>query len=255
MQKRLFSLVTLFMVVLGITLGAHAKDWPAPIKALEAHGIEVIGSFEAPGGVTGYAAVLQRQPLSLYLTTDGAHVIAGPMFDSKGNNVSEEPLDRLVSKPLGDKTWKQLESSTWIADGSKKAPRVVYVFTDPNCPYCHKFWSDARPWVKADKVQLRHVMVGILGPTSAGKAAALLTAKDPAATLNQHEQQQISGGLKPLNPIPAEARAQLDANYRLMGQLGSTATPSIFYKDASGRVQQVQGAPSTDLLNKVMGPR
>ena len=82
-----------------------------------------------------------------------------------------------ISKPLTEKTWKQLESSTWIADGSKKAPRVVYVFTDPNCPYCNKFWSDARPWVKADKVQLRHVMVGILGPTSPGKAAALLSAK------------------------------------------------------------------------------
>lgn len=255
MPTRLFFFITFFFSLLGLSLGAQAKDWPAPIKALEAHGIEVIGSFDAPGGLTGYAAVLEHQPISLYLTADGAHVIVGPMFDNKGGNVSEEPLDRLVSKPLTDKTWKQLESSTWIADGSKKAPRVVYVFTDPNCPYCHKFWNDARPWVKADKVQLRHVLVGILGPTSPGKAAALLLARDPVAALTQHEQQQTSGGLKPLNPIPAEVRAQLEANYRLMEQLGSSATPTIFYKDANGRLQKMQGAPSPEMLTKILGPR
>jgi len=36
--------------LLGIALGAQAKDWPAPIKALEAQGVEVIGTFAAPGG-------------------------------------------------------------------------------------------------------------------------------------------------------------------------------------------------------------
>ncbi len=255
MQTRPYFFPTLFCALLGLSLGAQAKDWPAPIKALEAQGVEVIGRFEAPGGVTGYAAVHQHQPISLYLTADGMQVIVGPMFDSKGNSLSDEPLDRLVSKPMADKAWKQLESSTWIADGSKTAARVVYVFTDPNCPYCNKFWSEARPWVKANKVQLRHVMVGILGPTSPGKAAALLTAKDPALALSQHGLQQTSGGLKPLNPIPADVRAQLEANYKLMEQLGSAATPSIFYKDASGRLQKMQGAPSADMLLKILGPR
>jgi len=97
-------------------------------------------------------------------------------------------------------------------------------------------------------------MVGILGPTSPGKAATLLSAKDPAAALSQHEL-QTSGGLKPLNPIPANVRAQLDANHRLMEQLGSSATPTIFYLDASGRLQKMQGAPSTEMLTKILGPR
>jgi thiol:disulfide interchange protein DsbG len=45
-----------------------------------------------------------------------------------------------------------LQNSSWIADGSIGARRVVYVFTDPNCPYCNKFWAEARPWVQAGKV-------------------------------------------------------------------------------------------------------
>lgn len=44
---------------------------------------------------------------------------------------------------MADAMWGQVEKSHWIADGSGKAPRIVYVLTDPNCPYCNKLWSDA----------------------------------------------------------------------------------------------------------------
>ena len=241
--------------LLGIALAAQAKDWPAPIKALEAQGIEVIGTFDAPGGLTGYAGMIEQQPLAIYLTADGKQAIVGSMIDAKGANLSREPLDRLASQPMTGKIWKQLESSAWIADGSKNAPRVIYTFTDPNCPYCNKFWNDARPWVNAGKVQLRHVIVAILMDTSAGKAAALLSAKDPQAALTQHEQQHAKGGVKPLSQVSEKIRTQLDANQKLMQQLGSSATPTILYKDSSGNLQKMQGAPSAEMLVKIMGPR
>ncbi len=238
-----------------LTSNAQAKDWPAPIKALEAQGVEVIGTFKAPGGLTGYAGVIEMQPLAIYLTADGKQAIVGSMIDAKGNNLSQKSLEKLVSKPMTDRAWKQLEQSTWIGDGKNNAPRIVYTFTDPNCPYCNKFWNDARPWVTSGKVQLRHVMVAILGPTSPGKAAAILNAGDPQAALTQHEQQHAAGGAKPLSQIPEKIRAQLDANQRLMQQLGSSATPTIFYKDASGKLQKMQGAPSGEMLTKILGPR
>lgn len=241
--------------LLGIALGAQAKDWPAPIKALEAQGVEVLGTFKAPGGLTGYAGMMAQQPLAIYLTADGKQAIIGSMIDAKGANLSQQPLDKLVNKPMTGKIWKQLENSTWIADGSKTAPRVVYTFTDPNCPYCNKFWNDARPWVSAGKVQLRHVIVAILTDTSAGKAAALLSAQDAQAALTQHEMQHASGGVKPLSQMPEKIRAQLDANQKLMQQLGASATPTIFYKDASGNLKKMEGAPPAEMLVKIMGTR
>ena len=255
MIKKPFVLFAVLFALLGMTLGAQAKDWPAPIKALEAQGVEMIGTFDAPGGLTGYAGVVEQRPLAIYLTADGKQAIVGSMIDAKGANLSQEPLNRLVSKPLTGKIWKQLEKITWIADGSKNAPRVIYTFTDPNCPYCNKFWNDARPWVKAGKVQLRHVIVAILGPTSPGKAAALLSAKDPQVALAEHEQRHASGGVKPLSQISATVRAQLDANQNLMEQLGASATPTIFYKDTGGNLQKIQGAPSPEMLTKILGPR
>ena len=255
MIKKPFVLLAVLFALLGITLGAQAKDWPAPIKALEAQGVEVIGTFDAPGGLTGYAGMIEQHPLAIYLTADRKQAIVGTMIDAKGENLSREPLERLVSKPMTGKIWKRLEKSTWIADGSNNASRVIYTFTDPNCPYCNKFWNDARPWVKSGKVQLRHVIVAILTDTSAGKAAALLSAKDPQAALSQHEQQHASGGVKPLSQISAKVRAQLDANQTLMQPLGASATPTIMYKDASGNLQKIQGAPSAEMLTTILGPR
>lgn len=255
MLKKSSRLIAAGLTLLALSLNALAKDWPAPVKALEAQGIEIMGSFKAPGGLTGYAGLVEQQSLAIYVTADGKQAIVGPMIDGKGNNLSQKPLEDLVGKPMTERVWKQLEKSTWIVDGKKNAPRVVYAFTDPNCPYCNKFWNDSRPWVDAGKVQVRHVMVGILRPDSPGKAAALLAAKDPQAAMARHEQQHAQGGVKPLDPIPANIRGQLDANQKLMQQLGSSATPTIFYKDAKGMLQSIQGAPSGEMLIKILGPR
>ena len=100
----------------------------------------------------------------------------------------------MLDKPIADADWGQLEKSHRIAGGRESAPRTVYVFTEPKGPYCNKLWADARPWVDAGKLQLRHVMVGILTPTSAGKAAALLDAKDPAAALDAHARADVVFG-------------------------------------------------------------
>ncbi len=48
---------------------------------------------------------------------------------------------------MSAKMWAKLEASAWVRDGKADAPRVVYTFSDANCPYCHNFWEAARPWV------------------------------------------------------------------------------------------------------------
>jgi thiol:disulfide interchange protein DsbG len=173
-----------------------------------------------------------------------------------------------AAAPAG--VWQQLEQSRWIADGRPQAPRVVYVFTDANCPYCAKFWSDARPWVDSGKVQLRHLLVGIIAPTSPGKAAALLTAPDPAAALAAHERgqgaeatttiasgnpQPLSGGtLKPLATIPPAIRAQIEANQKLMASLHIPGTPGVVWRDGKGAVHSAMGGRA-DNFPEIFGPR
>ncbi|MEO8935622.1 MAG: thiol:disulfide interchange protein DsbG [Burkholderiaceae bacterium] len=166
--------------------------------------------------------------------------------------------------------WKALEGSHWIEDGRASAPRTIYMFTDPNCPYCNKLWTDARPWVDAGKVQIRHVVVGILTPTSNGKAATLLAAPSPAKALANYEKgqsfstaQMIASGkvrpldadvLQPLGMIPTPIQNTLDANKNLMLSLGLEATPAVVWRDERGQVQILQGiAPGDE--SRVFGSR
>jgi thiol:disulfide interchange protein DsbG len=253
---------------IGATASGAAP--PAALKALEAQGLTVVGTFASPGGLTAWAAYSGQQPVALYAAPDGQHVIAGTMLDAQGNNVTRTALQQAVRAPMAAGAWKQLEASHWVADGKAGAPRTVYVFTDPNCPYCNKFWSDARPWVDSGKVQLRHVIVGILTPTSEGKAAALLSQKDPAAALAAYERSHVAdtakalaaghpkplaeGTVKPLATIPPALQEQLDANARLMQTLGLQATPAFAWRDAGGQMHTQTGA-APSMLATILGPR
>ena len=253
-MPRLRHLLTLLPLTLAATL-AQAEDLPAPIKQIEAKGAKIIGKFDAPSGLTGYAAQYQNRGMALYLTADGKHVIAGNLYDAQGNDLSTAPLEKLVYAPMAKEVWAKMEKSSWIQDGDTNAPRTVYLFSDPNCPYCNMFWEQARPWVKSGKVQLRHIMVGIIREDSPGKSAALLAAKDPAKALEDHEKAGKGSSLKALKDIPAAVQTKLAANMQLMEDLDLQATPAIFYMDAKGELQQQQGAPSPDKLAQILGPK
>ncbi|KPU53924.1 thioredoxin family protein [Pseudomonas fluorescens] len=233
----------------------QAEELPAPIKAIETRGATIVGEFTAPGGLRGYAARYNGQGLALYLTADGQHVLIGTLFDAQGEDLTGATLERLIYEPIAKEVLARLEKSTWIADGRKDAPRIVYMFDDPNCPYCNKFWHQARPWVESGKVQLRHIMVGLLSPDSAGKSAALLTDKQPEAALKQHE---VAGGgslLKSLETVPSNVQEQLDANLALMTELGSEATPTIVYRDSKGRLQMQKGLRPAQFMSELLGPK
>lgn len=264
------TVVVLIALASAVSLAFAAPPLPAPLQALEKKGLSVVGKFPSPSGMTAYAAHAGTAPMALYLMPDGKHVIVGTLFDATGKNLTVAGLEKVLAQPMTEAVWSKLEKSHWIADGREDAPRTVYVFTDPNCPYCNKLWADARPWVDAGKVQLRHVMVGILTPTSAGKAAALLGDKNPAAALDAYERRHVASNaktlasgrpkplgddsLKPLSVIPAGIAAQLDANAALMASYGLQATPALVWKDAKGGVQMRQGAPESDLA-AIFGPR
>lgn len=254
-RKRLSGLLAALCLLAMPFAQARAEALPAPIKAVQAQGVEIVGRFEAPDGLQGFAGKYQGQGMALYLTGDGQHVLLGTLLDAKGQDLSREPLERLVYAPLGEEMWARLEGSGWIADGRPDAARIIYMFSDPNCPYCNMFWKQARPWVESGKVQLRHIMVGMLRPDSAGKSAALLTAQQPERALHAHEEAAKGSTLKPLKKIPAEVRERLNGNLELMGELGATATPAIFYRDDAGRLQQQQGAPRPEKLAQIMGDR
>lgn len=239
----------LIALSLGTSLVCAEERHPPVVQQLVDRGIHIADSFDAPGGMTGYVGDIQGQPVAFYLTPDGEQVVVGPMLSASGENLTEAKIQELVVGPQNAKAWPALETAHWVRDGSADAPVVVYTFTDPNCPYCHRFQRAAQPWIDAGQVQLRHVVVGILRQDSLPKAATILGAEDPQAALHLNLDNSLQ-----VDPDRVKAFSdQVSANNELMASLGLSATPSTYYKDANGQIQMKQGAPSPQEMAIIMG--
>ena len=248
MLKRL-----LMLTLLPLTL--HAEDLPAPVKAIEKQGITIIKSFDAPGGMKGYLGKYQEMGVTIYVTPDGKHAISGYMYDETGTNLSEKLFNQELYGPAGRELWQRMEKADWILDGQKTAPRVVYVFADPYCPYCKQFWQQARPWVESGKVQIRTLMVGVIKPESPAAAAAILSAKDPAKSWHEYEQSNGKMTLALPKTIPPTIMRSLNLNQKIMDDLGANATPAIYYMNEENVLQQAVGLPDAEKLKTIMGEK
>src|SRR3569833_500927 len=103
-----------------------------------------------------------------------------------------------ISAPQGSATglMQRLDRAKWIATGAKSAERVVYMFTDPDCPFCNDLWK-AMQKARAPEVQIRYLLVAVIDADSKGKDVAILEAKDPAAALDKSERNFEHGGIAP----------------------------------------------------------
>lgn len=256
MFTRTFFL-SMFLGLASLAVSASSaaadKDVPPVIQALEKQGLTHVREFKVGPDLRGFAAVAGQRPLAIYVTPDG-NAIVGTRVSPEGHALDEQKLDELAAKPMSDAIWQKLGSATWVRDGKADAPRIVYTFSDPNCPYCNRFWETSRPWVEAGKVQLRHVIVGVIKADSSTKAAAILGAPDPTAALALNERNFRKGGITPATSVPENIRATLDANQALMAELGFNGTPGIVFQDKDGLVQRINGLPQKQVLADVLGP-
>lgn len=232
------------------TLGS---DTPAVIRALAREGLQDLQPFDTGTELRGFAGVAGQQPIAVYVLRDGSAIV-GARLSADGKPLDDERVGRLVAQPMSEAIWSKLAASTWVQDGNTDAPRVVYTFSDPNCTYCHRFWTSARPWVDSGKVQLRHIMVGVIKANSSTKAAAILGADDRTAALLHNERQFDNGGIAPAPHVSPDIARTLDTHQQLMAELGFRGTPGIVYRDADGSLQRVNGMPRAEALATVMGP-
>lgn len=132
MKKGLFLLSLLAASVTGV---AQADD--AGIQqALKGLGIEKAEIKPSP--VAGLQTVFTDNGV-LYVTSDGTHVLQGPMYDISGKmpvNVTNQMLNQRLEKLAPEMI-------------VYKAPQEKYsitVFTDITCGYCHKLHSQMKEY-------------------------------------------------------------------------------------------------------------
>jgi thiol:disulfide interchange protein DsbG len=149
---------------------------------------------------------------------------------------------------------QRLDRATWIASGAESPQRVVYVFTDPDCPYCNDLWK-AMQTARAPDVQVRYLLVAVIDADSKGKAGAILESKDRAATLDRAERNYDHGGIAPQPTLLPATSETISFNADLMGALHIFGTPGLVYLDEHNQVKVFAGMPDERQLRAIVGRR
>ena len=255
MEKSISGLSALISAAFFFSATTHASGGhPDIIRQVTDRGLKVVSSFKAIDGMTGYVFDSQGSPVTIYVTRDGEHAFVGTLIDKNGANLSAPKVQELFIDAKNQQAWSRLEDSHWIQDGDPNAETVVYAFVDPNCPYCHRFRTAALPSLNAGKVQIRHIVVGALARDSVAKASTILGSKEPHGALIKNFETFRSGGIVPVHDASERGKSGVEANNRLMSELGVSATPGIYYKDANGNVNMRLGLPPESEFKQIMNP-
>jgi len=227
---------------------------PPMLASLAAAGkVKVVSQFatEVPG-LRGY--VISSQDGTQVVYGDHGYLFVGHIITPKGADLTDNYHSRYSPKPdLGGVVSKLDAGGHLINEGRPTAP-LLYVFADPNCSFCYRFYRMAEPLVTSGRLQLRWVMVAFLQSSSAAKATAILSASDPRAALHTDEDRfdvaQESGGIAPAGTQDKTLQQVLQAHVSAMDALGAEGTPTLLYRDARGHWSAQVGLPSGDWLTQ-----
>lgn len=181
------------------------------------------------------------------------------MRNNKGRGIQGAVLAAafLFFVPIANASSQQLlrgaQEAVAVSEGH--GPRVVYVFFDPNCAYCHLLYGTFQPLIRRDQLTVHWIPVGIVSPSSLGKAAAILDARSPAAALayneSHYDARDDEGGIDEALPS-RKTRALVRRNERFLARAPVDAVPTTVLREARGRVLVIQGALSPLALQRAL---
>ena len=161
------------------------------------------------------------------------------------------------SRAIAGRIAAALDTTTWIRDGA--GDRIVYFFFDPNCPHCNQAYRRMVPVLQSHPdIQLRYVPMGVLLPSSAGKAAAIMQASDPLKAYHQMEEgygfstHGDGGAITPAKTILPATQQALDANYAIFKKNDIPGMPLLVFMGDDGKPFMLFGARKTAFYRKLL---
>ncbi len=135
--------------------------------------------------------------------------------------------------------------------GPAGRPRAFIAF-DPQCPWCVKLLNAALPL--REKIDFVWMPVAVLNIHSEPQGAAILSAKDPAAKLLEHEahfKDKDFRGIRYAEKEPVKAREAVWVNSKIFRKNACRTVPFGVFKTAAGEYRALYSGMTTDELAKV----
>lgn len=231
-----FSLPSLFAVAAFVLSSglAHADATTDNIKAAlqKKFGAQASVSAVRKSPIAGlYEVTLGKQVV--YSDPTGRYVILGNIRDT----ATGEDLTQTRTDELNHIDFAKLPLNDAVKVVYGKGERRIAVFSDPNCPYCHRLEETLQG---IDNVTVYTFLYPILSPDSTEKSKAIWCAKDKARSWEDWMLRRIA----PAAPAAACDVTALERNLKLGQEMNVTGTPTVFLVDGN----RLPGAVSADEL-------
>jgi thiol:disulfide interchange protein DsbC len=192
----------------------------------------------SPSGVDGILEVLMEDNRIVYIDATGKHLFNGHLFDLDAHeDLTErqiEALTRIDVKQL------PLADAFDIVHGNGK--RQLYLFEDPDCPYCKKF-EEQLPKINDVTLHIFLFPLTTIHPHAYEHALGVWCAKDRQKAWTD----KMMKGIDP--PAVAKCANPIDRNLALGEKIHIDGTPTIVLAD--GRVRA--GMMSAEDLEGMLG--
>lgn len=225
--------------------------FPARLVSVLPPNSSIIKTFKAEGGLTGWVIGTQDgEKMIAYTVPAGDYLIVGALVNAKGDNLTAQYTDREVPKPPVPE-FSSLSSLPYIQQGNGKG-KLIYMFADPYCGYCHVQEQVAELYEKNGDLNIRWIQVALLSPNSGALAEAISTSPDPAAAWKAISK-KAPGALTVSKPDMTVAFAgQSKAATEAMRGFGGNGTPHIVWQDDKGITQTRAGVIGAGTIAEIL---
>jgi hypothetical protein len=203
-------------------------------------------------------------------------IIGGALFDNTGQaammyngvtNASYIVSLTFMYQELANYLWSQRHNIGFFLQGDKKAPRTLYAFGDPNCPFCNNAYLNLKPYVDAGQLRIYWSMNSVGGVrffgSTLGKAYAIYDGKAPkgssyprtpagAFAFNEDNfygsifnEMPDGGAIFPITNPSFNAANIYNRNQQFFIIETSASSPTFFYLNTAGLPTIQDGTPGS----------
>jgi hypothetical protein len=183
--------------------------------------------------------------------TDGqpASPSATPGVKEKVEGVTQDALEPVMLRVIN--------SAFGFLDAPKKrtAETVrVWAFFDPDSADSARFVKEVRSAIDAGRLEVFWIPTAFETPRSLARAAWISSQVGPVSALRKNaegfDEQRRQGGAEMRGTIDLNMRASIEANTRLLGEMGAMQTPLVVFCSADGHPRRLY-VPAVDQLTLV----
>lgn len=216
-HKAAIAIIASLTVTVSSALAGPAKDVEKRLKEqYPATKITAVRESQVKGV---YEVIMGRNVA--YTDESGRYMIFGHLYDMK----EQKDLTADVLDDLNRVDVSLLPQTDAIKTVRGKGERKLFVFSDPDCPYCKRLEAEL---AKMDNVTIYTLLYPLEGlhPDARRKAEAIWCAKD---RVKAWEEFMANGKL----PDASGCETPIDRNLRLGNTLGVNGTPTIIFADGA----------------------